>query len=132
MPRSFAPLVGPVLLLAALGARPSAALAQALTGSRPNVIVFVGDDLGWRESGPYGNRFVGTPNIDRLARSGLLVKYAFGTTPQCSPSRISMRAGPYAHALGVEDLHTPLPEGERILPGLLQDQGYFTGHMAKT
>ena len=132
MPRSFAPLVGPALLLAALGARPSAALAQALTGSRPNVIVFVGDDLGWRDSGPYGNRFVGTPNIDRLARSGLLVKYAFGTTPQCSPSRISMLAGQYAHALGAEDLHTPLPEGERILPGLLQDQGYFTGHMAKT
>src|SRR4026207_2430323 len=109
MPRSFAPLAGAVLLMVTLGVRPSTALAQALAGSRPNVIVFVGDDLGWRDSGPYGNRFVGTPNIDRLARSGLLVKYAFGTTPQCSPSRISMLVGQDAHALRVEAPHTPTP-----------------------
>lgn len=58
--------------------------------------------------------------------------HAFGTTPQCSPSRISTLTGSYAHAVDAEDLHTPLPEGERILTFFLQEQGYFTGHMAKT
>jgi arylsulfatase A-like enzyme len=116
--------------LAAMALLPAAVAAP--DSSRPNVIVLVGDDLGWRDTGPYGNRFIRTPTIDQLARSGLRVEYAFGTTPQCSPSRISTLTGKYAHAVGAEDLHTPLPEGERILPSLLRKQGYVTGHMAKT
>ena len=112
--------------------RPASAAAQTPTESRPNVIVFVGDDLGWRDTGPYGNPAIHTPHIDRLARSGLRVEGAFGTTPQCSPSRISMLTGKYAHTTGTEDLHTPLPETERVLPSHLHTRGYFTGHMAKT
>ena len=119
-------------IAAALIATPLAGLAQTTDDGRPNVIVFVGDDLGWRDTGAYGNPFIRTPSIDRLARSGLRVEYAFGTTPQCSPSRISTLTGRYAHAVGAEDLHTPLPDGERLLPHFLQEQGYFTGHMAKT
>jgi N-sulfoglucosamine sulfohydrolase len=115
-----------------LAAQPAAIPAQQPGESRPNVIVFVGDDLGWRDVGVYGNRFIRTPNIDQLARSGLRVERAFGTSPQCSPSRISMLSGRYPHATGTEDLHTPLPDSERILPSLLQAKGYFTGHMAKT
>ncbi len=94
--------------------------------------MLVADDLGWRDTGPYGNTAIRTPHIDALARSGLLVKHAFGTTPQCSPSRISILSGRYPHATRAEDLHTPLPDGERLLPSLLQADGYFTGHMAKT
>ena len=117
----------PRLLLAlALGARPAAAQAP------PNIVVFVGDDLGWRDTRPYGNAAVGTPGIERLARSGLLVRYAFGTSPQCSPSRISMLSGRYPHATRTEDLHVPLPDDERLLPSYLRERGYFTGHMAKT
>jgi arylsulfatase A-like enzyme len=108
------------------------ALPQATPESRPNIVVFVGDDLGWRDAGPYGNAAIRTPNIDRLAQSGLRVTYAFGTSPQCSPSRISILSGKYPHATGAEDLHTPLPAAERLLPFHLQAQGYFTGHMAKT
>jgi N-sulfoglucosamine sulfohydrolase len=111
------------------GAVPAPAQAR---GSQPNIVVFVADDLGWRDLGIYGNTGIRTPNIDRLARSGLRVTHAFGTTPQCSPSRISTLTGKYAHATLTEDLHTPLPAGERILPSYLQPLGYFTGMMAKT
>jgi N-sulfoglucosamine sulfohydrolase len=132
--RIAAVVAGLVLLHGLLVAiRPSSRLAaQARPDSRPNIIVFVADDLGWRDTGPYGNTAVQTPNIDRLARSGLLVRRAFGNTPQCSPSRISILSGKYAHATRTEDLHTPLPGGVRLLPSYLQVQGYFTGHMAKT
>ena len=44
--------------------------AQSPPDSRPNLVVFVGDDLGWRDTRPYGNAAVRTPNIERLARSG--------------------------------------------------------------
>jgi N-sulfoglucosamine sulfohydrolase len=121
----------PILLTAAVvgwGVLP----AQTSPGARPSIVVFVGDDLGWRDTEPYGNDEVRTPNIQRLARSGLLVRYAFGTSPQCSPSRISILSGRYPHASRTEDLHTPLPPGQRLLPTYLQARGYFTGHMAKT
>jgi N-sulfoglucosamine sulfohydrolase len=123
-------LRGIALLAGALIARPG--LADSQSPGRPNIVILVADDLGWRDTGVYGNTAIRTPNIDRLARSGLRVVFAFGTSPQCSPSRISILTGKYSHATRTEDLHTPLPEGERILPSYLQDRGYFTGMMAKT
>jgi arylsulfatase A-like enzyme len=111
---------------------PVSAQAPAPAQAHPNIVVFLADDLGWRDTGAYGNRGIRTPNIDRLADSGLRVVYAFGTSPQCSPSRISMLSGKYPHATLTEDLHTPLPDGVRILPSYLRSLGYFTGDMAKT
>jgi arylsulfatase A-like enzyme len=115
-----------------LAIRTGLAFLAFAPAARPNIVVFVGDDLGWRDTRPYGNTAIRTPNIVRLARAGLLVRYAFGTSPQCSPSRISMLSGRYSHTTRTEDLHTPLPEGVRLLPSFLGEAGYFTGHMAKT
>ncbi len=108
------------------------AQARGESTQPPNVLVFVADDLGWRDLGVYGNRAIRTPNLDQLARSGLRVMQAFGTSPQCSPSRISTLSGRYPHATRTEDLHTAVPEGVRLLPSYLQARGYFTGMMAKT
>lgn len=119
-------------VVVAVGATPPPTAAQEAPAPVPNILVLVADDLGWRDVGAYGNAVIRTPNIDRLARTGLRVDRAFGTTPQCSPSRISVLTGKYPHATGTEDLHTPLPESERLLPSHLQAQGYFTGMMAKT
>jgi N-sulfoglucosamine sulfohydrolase len=119
-------------LLAYFFAFPSTGRGQSAPPPGPNIVVFVADDLGWRDVGVQGNRFIRTPNLDRLARSGLRVDLAFGTSPQCSPSRISTLTAEYSHTTRTEDLHTPLPDGQRILPGYLQEQGYFTGMMAKS
>lgn len=100
-------------------------------GENPNILVFVADDAGWRDFGTYGNESIQTPNIDALAEGGLQFEQAFLTTAQCSPSRISILTGLYPHATGAEDLHMPLPEGSRILPGYLSDKGYYAGHMKK-
>jgi len=112
--------------------RTGPALAQGAAENHPNILIFVADDLGWRDTGIYGNAAVRTPNVDRIGRSGLTVRYAFVTSPQCSPSRISILSGRYPHTTRTEDLHTPTPTGVRILPSYLQSAGYFTGMMAKT
>ena len=102
---------------------PSKVVVAPRDPTPPNITVLVADDLGWRDIGVYGNRSVQTPHIDGLARAGLRVQWAFGTSPRCSPSRISMLSGKFPLATLTEDLHTPLPDSERILP-YLQDAGY--------
>lgn len=98
----------------------------------PNVLIFVADDVDWQDFGCYGNEVIRTPHIDDLARRGLRCEQAILTTPQCSPTRISLLTGRYAHTVGAEDLHTPLPDGELFVSTYLQRAGYFTGHMQKT
>ena len=108
---------------------PGDAVAQS---APPNVIVFIADDAGWRDFGCYGNRAIRTPTIDRLAREGMRFDQVFLTSPQCSPTRTSLLAGQYAHTLRTEDLHTPLAEGQTILPTPLKEAGYYTGLIGKS
>ncbi len=114
-------------------------IAAALCCSRPasgqeppNFLVLIADDLGWRDLGCYGNPYIETPHLDRLAAEGVQFENAFLTTPQCSPSRISMLTGRYPHATGAEDLHIPLPDSLRIVPHFLREQGYFSGLLKKS
>ena len=98
---------------------------------KPNVLVFIADDSG-KDFGCYGNTVVQTPHIDKLRASGLLIRNAFVTTPQSSPSRIAMMTGMYGHTLGVEDLGTPIEPGTRMIPSYIKENGYYTGAMLKT
>lgn len=131
-PRSLRRTHRCLLLLLALAVgllgRPDPAAAQ---DAPPNILVFVADDAGWRDFGAYGNEVIRTPNVDALAETGLKVERAFLTTPQCSPSRISILTGKYPHATGAEDLHMNLPADEVLVPSYLRSAGYFTGHMRK-
>lgn len=98
----------------------------------PNIIVFIGDDVGGKDFGCYGNSAIRTPHIDALAQQGIRFDNAFLTIAQCSPSRISIMTGRYPHSTGAEDLHMPIPAGTKMIPAHLKEAGYFTGHMAKT
>ncbi|MFW5728444.1 MAG: sulfatase [bacterium] len=99
--------------------------------TRPNILVLVADDAGWDDSTAYGNPRIRTPNIQRLADSGLTFTHAFVTSPQCSPSRASMLTGLYPHQTGAENLHDPIPADTTILPTYLREEGYYTGNMLK-
>ncbi|HWW43959.1 MAG TPA: arylsulfatase [Acidimicrobiia bacterium] len=110
---------------------------RARHGRPPNVLVILFDDVGWGDFGCYGGGVaVGapTPNIDALARDGLLLTSCY-SEPSCSPSRASLLTGrlPMRHGL----LRPPMYgepgglDGEVTLAELLHDAGYVTQAVGK-
>lgn len=106
-------------------------LSAQETESRPNIILFIGDDIGWDDIGCYGNTVVLTPNIDRIAREGARFTNVYLTASSCSPSRTSIISGRYPHNTGAAELHTALPAEVSIFPELLRKAGYYTAQAGK-
>lgn len=103
---------------------------------RPNFIFVITDDISPDDLGPYGNEFVRTPNLDRMASRGLVFDNAYLTISSCSPSRCSIITGRYPHNTGAPELHTSLPADQTTFVQCLRDAGYHTvisgkNHMAK-
>lgn len=70
---------------------------------RPNIVLFVADDLGARDLGIYGSSFYRTPNLDALARDGMKFDQAYAACPVCSPSRASLVTGRWPQRTGITD-----------------------------
>lgn len=69
----------------------------------PNIVFFLVDDLGWRDTGPYGSTFYETPNIDQLATESMKFTNAYAASPVCSPTRASIMTGKYPARLHATD-----------------------------
>ena len=105
---------------------------QAVSGL-PNIIVVVTDDQRWDMLGAAGNSIIQTPNMDRLAREGVLFENHFVTTSLCAPSRTSIFTGLYASCHGVHGFSTEMSESlhARSYPVRLRQSGYRTGFVGK-
>jgi N-sulfoglucosamine sulfohydrolase len=101
------------------------------TDQRPNIIFIIGDDISAEDIGAYGNKAIRTPNIDRLAKSGLQFNNLFLTASSCSPSRTSILTGRYPHNTGAAELHTPLPKHLTYFPEVLKNSGYYSALAGK-
>ena len=123
------------LRLAVLSLVPGAFLpAQdhpAKEDNRPNFVVILADDMAWDDLGPFGNKKVNTPNLNRLASEGMCFDQAFLTISSCSPSRASILTGRYPHQTNAEQLHWPIPDSQSIFPQRLKQAGYFVGAAGK-
>ena len=112
---------------------------------KPNILFILIDDLGWRDLSCYGSAFYETPNLDRLAREGVLFTNAYASCPVCSPTRASIMSGKYPARVGITNwipskdegklanvpyLHY-LPLEEKSLASSLREQGYQTWHVGK-
>lgn len=110
---------------------------MSTTRRQPNILLFVTDDHGQWACGPYGNQEVVTPNLDRLAASGVVMENAFTPTPVCSAARASLLTGLTPSQHGVHDYiamafdRGPWLAEEWTLPQLLQEAGYRTGLAGK-
>jgi len=97
----------------------------------PNVLLLMGDDHADYVYGAYGNPKARTPNLDRLAQSGVRFARAFANCPMCTPSRQSLLTGRFPHSVGVTQLTTALSEEPVTLAELLKERGYATAAIGK-
>jgi iduronate 2-sulfatase len=100
---------------------------------RPNVLFIAVDDMN-TDLGSYGSTVALTPNIDRLARRGLLFRRAYAQQAVCNPSRASLMTGLRPDTLRVWDLRTHFRDTRPevvTLPQLFKTHGYFTQSIGK-
>ena len=105
-------------------------------GEKPNIILFVADNLGWKDLGCFGNYDIRTPNVDRMAAGGIRFTNAFITSSSCSPSRASIITGQHSHTNGVTGLthihkRLMLSPFAKTLAEVLSENGYMTGFEGK-
>lgn len=107
--------------------------AHAQEQQRPNVILLFIDDLGYADTGPFGCKDIPTPNIDRLAKEGVVFTHAYVTNPPCCPSRASLMMGMYGQKFGKYGMSRGLavPKDKPTLAEFLRDNGYVTGQVGK-
>lgn len=100
----------------------------------PNILFFMTDDQRYDAMSCAGNRFLKTPNMDRIAAGGVRFANAFVTNSLCSPSRATIVTGLYSHAHGVRtnggNTHRLRPDVPTF-PGLLREAGYYTALSGK-
>ncbi|MFK7778423.1 MAG: sulfatase [Gimesia sp.] len=77
------------------------------SNSKPNIVLFFIDDLGWRDVGFMGSDFYETPHIDRLAQESMRFTSAYSAAPNCAPSRACLMSGQYTPRHGVYTVGNP-------------------------
>ncbi|HUD72479.1 MAG TPA: sulfatase [Dongiaceae bacterium] len=118
-------------------------------GNRPNFIIIYADDLGWMDTGFQGSRYYETPNLDRLARAGMVFRSAYANSPVCAPSRASLLSGEYPPRHGVYTVGSaergpahlrrwvPVPNATELkrsvitIPEALKSAGYVSASIGK-
>ncbi|GAA2843691.1 sulfatase-like hydrolase/transferase [Crossiella cryophila] len=106
---------------------------------RPNLLVILADDLGWADLSSYGAPEIRTPNLDRLAASGIRFTQSYSASSVCSPTRIGLYTGRYPGRLrgGLkEPIDAPnevdgIPIGHPTLASLVKAAGYDTALIGK-
>lgn len=117
--------------------------------ARPNIVLIIADDLGWKDVGFMGSTFYETPNLDRLAREGLHFTSAYTAAANCAPSRACLLSGQYSPRHGIYTVanadrgeaktrklipvknNEMLPDSVYTLAEALRDAGYQTASIGK-
>lgn len=134
---------------AALAPTALSASNQAESSAPTNIVYLNADDLGWADLGVMGSAYYETPNLDRLARQGMLFTDAYAAAANCAPSRAVVYTGQYTPRHGVHTVGDPargdvrfrrlipaesiqhIREDNTTFVSLLKDRGYATWHIGK-
>ncbi len=114
-------------------------LLPASAAEKPNILLIVSDDQGYADVGFHGCKDIPTPNLDKLAESGIRFTNGYVSHAFCSPSRAGLMTGRCQQRFGHEnnpyydpnDHREGLPTSEKLLPQFLHGAGYATGWIGK-
>jgi arylsulfatase A len=142
MLRSIGILVGGLTLLALPSCNQrnvkEADLKKDAQIGKPNIVLILADDLGYGDLSCYGQTKFQTPNIDKLAREGMVFTQHYSGSTVCAPSRSALMTGQHTGHTPVRGNFEVEPEGQWALPDscmtmaeILKDAGYITGCFGK-
>ncbi len=101
-----------------------------MNSKKPNILFAIADDAS--HFGIYGHSFVKTPNIDSVAKKGIIFQNAFTSNPKCAPSRASILTGRFTWELEEACNHyCVFPNKFPLFPDILEENGYFVGFTGK-
>ncbi len=100
--------------------------AWAAAAERPNVLWLTSEDHG-PEMGCYGDKLARTPNVDALAKKGMIFTRVWAVHPVCAPARTALISGMYAHSTGAMHMRSmvPMPRETKMFPELMREAGYY-------
>ena len=104
---------------------------------KPNILLIVGDDIGYGDLSCYGGKDVSTPNLDAIATAGVRFTSGYVMAPVCGPSRVAILTGRYPSQIlpyagnPAHGSDTGLPREHQLISDLLKTAGYRTGAIGK-
>ncbi|WP_430934432.1 sulfatase family protein [Saccharicrinis sp. 156] len=98
---------------------------------RPNILFIMSDDHAYQAISAYDNTLTTTPNIDRIAKEGMLFTNACVTNSICAPSRAVLLTGKHSHINGKVDNRFPFDTTQVTFPQIMQQAGYQTAMFGK-
>jgi len=98
----------------------------------PNIIILMPDQFRADCTGVSGNKYIKTPNIDKIAEKGIFFENCFTTTPVCMPARASFVSGLYPHNHKMWENKGNLPSNDETFFHHLKEAGYFTSYIGKS
>ena len=104
---------------------------RQLSSQAPNIVLLMGDDHGWHETGYSGHPHVLTPVLDEMAGSGLRLDRFYSAAPLCSPTRASVMTGRHPNRCGTFAPNWSIRPEEVTLAQILRRAGYACGHFGK-
>ncbi len=104
----------------------------AASDELPNILWISSEDHG-PEMGCYGDTFATTPNVDALAKKGMLFKLAWSCAPVCAPARTTIISGMYPPSTGSQHMRSmvPFPKKFKFYPRFLRERGYYCTNNSK-
>ena len=99
---------------------------------RPNILWITSEDHG-PEMGCYGDKFATTPNVDALAKKGMIFELAWSCAPVCAPARTTIITGMYPPSIGAQHMRSMVqaPDFVKFYPTFLRDRGYYCTNNSK-